>query len=211
MAGQTKAASNCTRLAIIDAARQVFLRDGVAGASLEKIAAAAGLTRGAVYWHFKCKGSIFAALKADALPLLQQTIQQLMWIEADDKDPLASLGASLSRFFAILEQDFRLRGALEIFTLRCESVNEFSKAGFDASSIASYFKTGLQSAYRLAAGKSLLHPGLTPEILADDTSAFMAGLLNAYLLGRLPGNRQLAADGMIRMHMMLRRSAGKGA
>lgn len=207
MVGQTKVASNCTRLAIIDAARQVFLRDGVAGASLEKIAAAAGLTRGAVYWHFKCKGSVFAALKADALTVLKQTVQQLMSIEADDKDPLTSLGANLSRFFAIIEQDFRLRGALEIFTLRCESIDEFSKAGFDANSIACYFKAGLQSAYLLAAGKSLLRPGLTPEILADDTSAFMAGLLHAYLLGRLPGSRQLAAEGMIITHMALRRYA----
>lgn len=121
---------------------------------------------------------------------------------------VASLRDNLSRFFAIIEQDFRLRGALEIFTLRCESVDAFSKAGFDASSISSYFKSGLQRAYRLAAGKSCLRPGLTSEILADDISVFMAGLLHAYLSGRVSGDRQTAADQMIRTHMALRRQAG---
>ena len=48
--------------ALLDAALRVFRDRGVAHTSLEEVAAAAGVTRGAVYWHFKDKADLFTAL-----------------------------------------------------------------------------------------------------------------------------------------------------
>src|SRR5437660_4053123 len=44
-----------TRLAIIEAAVRIFARSGVPGATLEDIANEAGVTRGALCWHFHSK------------------------------------------------------------------------------------------------------------------------------------------------------------
>ena len=52
MARRTKQDAQATREALLDAAEHVFEQRGVARTSLNHIAEAAGLTRGAVYWHF---------------------------------------------------------------------------------------------------------------------------------------------------------------
>jgi len=62
MVRKTKAEAEETRQQILDAAEQVFLRQGVARTSLQEIAQVAGLTRGAVYWHFENKAALFQAM-----------------------------------------------------------------------------------------------------------------------------------------------------
>lgn len=48
-----------TRTALLDAALEVFLRDGYAAAATEEIVAVAGVTRGALYHHFANKRDLF--------------------------------------------------------------------------------------------------------------------------------------------------------
>lgn len=47
------------------AALEVFYRQGVTRATLQEIAQEAGVTRGALYWHFKNKEDLFAAMFED--------------------------------------------------------------------------------------------------------------------------------------------------
>ncbi len=51
-----------TQARLLDAAEEVFVRDGYEGAQLEEIAATAGRSKGAVYTHFKSKEDLFLAL-----------------------------------------------------------------------------------------------------------------------------------------------------
>jgi TetR/AcrR family acrAB operon transcriptional repressor len=62
MARRTKEAAQATRSHILDTAELVFERRGVSGTSLHEIAKAAGLTRGAIYWHFTDKADLFNAM-----------------------------------------------------------------------------------------------------------------------------------------------------
>jgi len=64
MARKTWADSQITRHRILDAAGAVFLEQGFAGGSLQQIAKAAGMTRGAIYWHFTNKKHLIGALMA---------------------------------------------------------------------------------------------------------------------------------------------------
>jgi AcrR family transcriptional regulator len=54
-----------TRQALLSTARALFARLGYAGTSTEAILAAAGLTRGALYHHFRDKAELFAAVCED--------------------------------------------------------------------------------------------------------------------------------------------------
>ncbi|HAA44958.1 MAG: HTH-type transcriptional regulator TtgW [Halomonas sp. 54_146] len=54
-----------TRQEIIKAGARVFCRDGIAGATLEVIAQEAGVTRGAIYWHFNGKQGLLQALLSE--------------------------------------------------------------------------------------------------------------------------------------------------
>jgi AcrR family transcriptional regulator len=65
-----------TREALLDAGHAVFLRDGFHGASLDRVAAEAGFTKGAVYAHFTAKADLFLAIlerRVDRRVLAQET------------------------------------------------------------------------------------------------------------------------------------------
>ncbi|MDP5008977.1 MAG: TetR family transcriptional regulator, partial [Glaciimonas sp.] len=62
MARSTKEEALETRTRILDAAVDVFYTRGVSHTSLADVATAAGVTRGAIYWHFKNKGDLFDAM-----------------------------------------------------------------------------------------------------------------------------------------------------
>ena len=51
-----------TQTRLLDAAEEVFIRDGFEGAQLDQIAALADRSKGAVYAHFKSKEDLFLAL-----------------------------------------------------------------------------------------------------------------------------------------------------
>ena len=53
MARRTRDEALETRNTILDTAERVFSERGVSHTTLADIAAAAGVTRGAIYWHFK--------------------------------------------------------------------------------------------------------------------------------------------------------------
>jgi len=59
MARKTKADALKTRQHLIDVAITLFAKNGVSTTTLADIAGAAGMTRGAIYWHFDSKTSLF--------------------------------------------------------------------------------------------------------------------------------------------------------
>ena len=56
---KTKEEAQQTRSNLLNAALNVFYERGVSKASLDEIAKTAGVTRGALYWHFKNKEDLF--------------------------------------------------------------------------------------------------------------------------------------------------------
>jgi len=67
-----------THRSLLDAAERVFLRLGYQGATLDAIAAEAGFTKGAVYWHFRNKEALFLELLSAGLKSSSQDLDQLL-------------------------------------------------------------------------------------------------------------------------------------
>jgi TetR/AcrR family transcriptional regulator, acrAB operon repressor len=59
---RTKEEAEATKERIVKAAVRVFAEQGFNGASLSDIATQAGVTRGAIYWHFKNKEALIEEL-----------------------------------------------------------------------------------------------------------------------------------------------------
>lgn len=74
MVRRTKAAAQETRHLILDAAEHVFERRGVSRTTLQEIAEAAGVTRGAIYWHFTDKAALFNAMMERVTLPLEETV-----------------------------------------------------------------------------------------------------------------------------------------
>jgi TetR/AcrR family transcriptional regulator len=54
-----------TRAAILAAAEKIFANDGLAGARIDAIAAAAGVNKALLYYYFKSKGRLYEAVMED--------------------------------------------------------------------------------------------------------------------------------------------------
>ena len=80
MARKTKEEARETRNRILDAAEQVFQRQGVSRTSLADIAGEARVTRGAIYWHFKNKADLYdAMIKRVLAPATILSILSAIW------------------------------------------------------------------------------------------------------------------------------------
>jgi AcrR family transcriptional regulator len=73
--------SRDARAAILDATMTLVARQGFTRTSLDEIAAAAGVSRGAIYWHFKGKDDLLAAIVAEISPIPRVTA---LFAAADD-------------------------------------------------------------------------------------------------------------------------------
>lgn len=123
MARPCKADSEQTRDKILDAAELMFLEHGYGKTSLEMIARAGGFTRGAIYWHFADKVSLFnAMLQRVKLPMARMFEQKI----EQQTDPLAALydmcHASLMQLF----EDARHYRVHAILLTRCEQVGDLA-------------------------------------------------------------------------------------
>ncbi len=72
--GRSEAVKELKRGLILDAARQVFESDGLEGASLRAIAAKAGYTPAALYFHFDSKEAIYAEVLEASLANLGRSV-----------------------------------------------------------------------------------------------------------------------------------------
>lgn len=88
MVRKTKEEAERTRERILDAAVRVFSERGVARPSLTDVAALVGMTRGAVYGHFRNKGEVLVAL-FDREEMPWEPIDEA--VARDDVDPLGAL------------------------------------------------------------------------------------------------------------------------
>ncbi len=87
--------TEATRAALIAAARTLFAERGYAAVAMEGVVAAAGVTRGALYHHFRGKRDLFEAV----FELVEQEITEDIAVKAlTGRDPLDALRAGARAF-----------------------------------------------------------------------------------------------------------------
>ncbi|WP_245839293.1 TetR/AcrR family transcriptional regulator [Mycobacterium aquaticum] len=96
MARRTQAErTEATTAALVDAARELFARDGYDATSLDAVAARAKVTKGAVYHHFDGKRQLFEAVFTREV---EQLATPLVEAYARKKDPLEAFKAGCRAF-----------------------------------------------------------------------------------------------------------------
>jgi TetR/AcrR family acrAB operon transcriptional repressor len=176
---RTKEESQHTRQKILAAARREFARRGVTRTTLEHIAAAAGVTRGAIYWHFTNKLALFQAMREQvSLPLVDRTDFALL----NEADPLVAVEEFLRSLIEGLENDTATRQTFQITVLKCEYVDEFEPELKRQVQRSRELLPKLTKAYARAQHAGTLRAGLTPEVAALETCAFTTGLLRLWLI-----------------------------
>jgi AcrR family transcriptional regulator len=100
---------------LLDAARAVFVREGYHAATLDKVARAAGLTKGAVYARFDSKAELFLALLAERIATRLADLHELPAPESVEAAADAIFHQWLDRSrdaaWALLVLEFRVAAA----------------------------------------------------------------------------------------------------
>lgn len=93
---------------ILDAARKVFLAEGLDGASLRAIALAAGYTPAALYFHFESKEAIYAEVLQDSLAQLGQRVEAAVAPATNAAERLHAAATAFFEFYAENPRDLDL-------------------------------------------------------------------------------------------------------
>lgn len=88
----TQTRSQSRRRQVLDAALEVFARNGYGDAAMDDIAKASATSKGGLYFHFPSKQSIFLSLLDEATELLIERVEKAM---AAERDPIAKGDAAL--------------------------------------------------------------------------------------------------------------------
>lgn len=197
MARKTKEQAEATKEAILEAAINVFYKEGVSKATLEKIAAEAGVTRGAVYWHFKNKADIFAVLHEQlCVPFADMVLENL---EKNHTQPLEQLIEITTELLLDLEHDERKRSVLTIFFLKCEYSGEMEPfLAFQQEEKLKHRKL-FSRYFEVAAKKGHLPKGADPDMLANAFVSYFTGIVFEYLRDPKMFKLKKQAEALIRV------------
>jgi AcrR family transcriptional regulator len=174
-----------TELRLREVARGLFAEHGFAGVSLEQVAEAAGVTRGAVYHHFDGKRGLFEAVLADAQGIIADAVA-----EAAPGDGWQAIADGSVAF---------LRAAIHPSVRRIVLVDGPAVVGWD-----SWRRADAQNSARLLAEGLAALEELAVD--ADAAGALLSGAMNEAALWIVGGGDQAAAEAaLLRMIGALRR------
>jgi TetR/AcrR family acrAB operon transcriptional repressor len=204
---RTKEDSEQTRQRILAAARRRFASHGVTRTSLQDIATAAGVTRGAVYWHFASKRALFRTMREQvSLPLFDHAELP----GADGADPLLAVERFLLGVVEQIECDRQTRQTFDILALKCEYVRELRPELSRHLRRFSELQATLASAYRRALYVGVMRADVSPDDAALATCVFITGLIRLWLMDGGAAVLRPHADALIVAHITLLRRQPKG-
>jgi TetR/AcrR family acrAB operon transcriptional repressor len=206
---KTKEDAEITRQRIINAAREVFLTKGVSKTSLEQVASHAGVTRGAVYWHFKNKTELFHAMREQIfLPLIDRMDDLLLsenGLPENNNDPLSRVEASMQHTIERLTNHVETRQTFIVMMSKCEYVDEFATVLQEILNNCSDIQSKYERIYTQAQQQKSVTSALTPAELAVDTHLFFGGLLHMWVKDSEGKRFREQANALISAHIRLRR------
>ena len=178
---RTKAQADQTREAVIDAAEHVFFERGVARATLEEVARAAGVTRGAVYWHFRDKLAVLLAIE-ERVTMPQDEIM-LSLQQSDPRDAIGFLEQTIKKVFDLYGSDEQRRMQLTVLLIRCDCTDEMEEV-LHRQTLTTRKLTSTLRAYFQNQVHAQVRCELDPVTLADTFTALVHGAILRWL--RMP-------------------------
>lgn len=179
MARVTKEEALETKNRLLDAAEDVFHRNGFAQTTLADVAEAAGLTRGAVYWHFKNKSDLFNAMcERVRLPMEEMATA---CENTGLNDPLSHLRRKCIFFLQESVRNPHCRKVFDILFHKCEFVDANDPVFIRQQEA---FRGGGERLERLlteAIAKEQLPADLDPRMASIWFQSSIEGILNNWL------------------------------
>ncbi|MFT4191933.1 MAG: TetR family transcriptional regulator [Comamonas sp.] len=189
MARKTKSDAQITRDQLLDAAEHLFQQHGVSRTALQQIAEQAGLTRGAIYWHFKDKAELFNAMMERVRLPFEEIIERLR--QDSSHSPLSRLRQILQESFHRIHTDEQTRRVFEIIYHKIEIIGEIDAVMDRRNDCRREFLAMIENELAQAAASGHIRPDIAPRNAARVLHAMLDGLIFNWLLD--PEDQDLVA------------------
>lgn len=181
MARKSKEDTEKTRESLLLAALKIFSDKGYTRTSLKDIADEAGVTRGAVYWHFRDKAHLFEALSDHIKTKVHPEFQDL---SQDIFHSLEDLASKLVSWMSHLEEDEQYRTFQEFLMFKVEYHDELLPVLERNRIFKSRILERLEKDFSRMQQRGEVRPDMPCSSMALMVSAFSWGLLERWLDGR---------------------------
>ncbi|MDR3080896.1 MAG: TetR family transcriptional regulator [Streptomyces sp.] len=153
-----------TRNALIRSAAQLFEQQGYVRTGLSAISAGAGVSRGALNFHFENKAAMSDAIKSAAARALHRTARQA---SHEQPDPLQALTDMTHGFAYLLHHDVVVRAGFQL------NVDAAQSSGLD---LRQEWQGCVQHYVALAAEEKRLVPGVSRESVVTAVVSATVGM-----------------------------------
>ena len=190
MVRRTKEEAQETRSQILEAAEKAFYDRGVARTTLADIATLAGVTRGAIYWHFSNKADLVQAM----LDTLHEPLDEMAKASEseDELDPLGCMRKLLIHLFHQVALDPKTRRINEILFHKCEFTDEMCDLRQQRRAVSLDCNVRIALALSNAVNRGQLPENLDMARAAISLHAYIDGILYQWLLA--PDSFELHID-----------------
>ena len=176
---KTKIEAQKTRNYLLKAALDTFYAKGISRSSLNEIAQTAGVTRGALYWHFKNKEDLFEGLFQNMFAEISRELAHD--VETQSPDIWKSFESATVNLFQRLETDEALRKFCSIIHLKCEYTEQNHSVIKIMRSYQDMWQRQLTDVLTLSLQKKKLPEDLNMNLAVVFMMSVISGLMSIWL------------------------------
>lgn len=180
MARKTKQDAERTYHALLDAATSLFIHQGVANTTLSHIAKEAGMTRGAIYWHFDNKDAVIQALWERNADKLHQSFSDMLQ-HITPPHAAANFRRGIKNMIQSVIIEPELGQIIRIVIHNVEYTDQQTELQEFLKQKKETFDTAMTSAFTALKDCHALKVDLQAELLAQSLLSYIHGLIHSYL------------------------------
>ena len=176
---RTKEEAAVTRATLLKTALAVFSAKGYSAATLDDVAKAAKMTRGAIYWHFKSKADLYNTLVQEVSARGAAVVQQAV---AEGGSLIEILRRVFVRQCALIEEDKEARAVMELALFKTGLDPDLQAGRKKQLEAGNALVTGIAAAMQQGIAQGVLRKDLDPADMARAFIAFENGAIQLWLV-----------------------------
>lgn len=179
MVRKNKEEAAATRKALLDAALIVFSQKGYAAARLEDVAEHAGVSRGAIYWHFHSKAELYNRMVEEIWSRAGGIVDQAI---AGGGTYLEVTRRIMIRLLEYLEEDATYRAVAELTSFRTEYTPELEEGMQLKRQVVRDVQQEIKRGFEVGIASGELRADLDPTTAARSMFSYLQGISLVWLI-----------------------------
>ena len=175
---RTKDEAAVTRATLLKTALTVFSAKGYSAATLDDVAKAAKMTRGAIYWHFKSKADLYNTLVEEVSARGAAVVQQAI---AEGGSLIEILRRVFVRQCALIEEDKEARAVMELALFKTGLDPELQAGRKNQLEAGNALIEAVAAAMQQGVAQGVLRNDIDPADMARAFIAFENGAIQVWL------------------------------